>query len=116
MIRIYSDVLDKYFDTVKEAQAAEKAAAVAKDKEAAEKECATKRVEDAYLNWKTVTERSYKEVTDCYAECKEAVDAYSKKYGPVTVYINDEDKVVIEEGERDLVAEAVESFLDFLMK
>lgn len=114
MIRIYSDVLDEYFDTIKEAQAAEKAAAMAKDKEAAEKESATKKVEDAYLNLKAVTERSYKEVSDCYAECNKAVDEYAKKYGPITVHINDEDKVVITEGRQDAFEDALKYLLDIV--
>ena len=112
MIKYYSEMLDKVFDSLKEAETAESQANEAADKQAEEKASATNAIEDAYPKLNDVTRKAYADLADCHAECKAAVQNYNEKYGAVNVKINAEGKVEVTEGNEESTQSVVKSLLD----
>ena len=112
MIKYYSEMLDEVFDSLKEAETAERQAIEAADKKAEEKESATKAIEEAYTKLNDVTKKAYADLADCHAECKAAVKNYNEKYGAVNVKFNAEGKVEVTEGNDNLTQAVAKSLLD----
>ena len=111
MIKYYSELLNKNFDTLKEAEAAEKEVIEKEAKEKSDKAASAKAVEEAFEKANAIVEKAREEFVQAMVDADEVADKYRKKYGEFHFEENKDGKMVLVPG-KSKSAELFEAMID----